>query len=311
LYLSSVNLTPETWCEAQKIVVTKGPIPSGGIVIAGNSQMSDLIDNTYSKALVSYVDILGFADLINESRANLSRVGKIASLLMTLKDELSVGGRVHRHFDGRTERIFDSFNFSDLIVRSTRIPPGADVSEFVDWELFYLGEKQFSLASEGNLIRGGICIDDMFVGAGRSILFGPALVKSYKLESQYAIYPRIIIDRDLVVQADQGGYGQRWADYIHRGEDGAYFLDYLFGCSITGFADPQADDPNPRIEAHREMIENVISKNIRDRDERIKQKYMWLALYHNATIKRLQSRLEGSTSNVPDRFFIPESLLNF
>ena len=283
---------------------------SSDIVSFGNPHDRP-INDTYCKALVSYIDILGFADLINESRTDISKVSKIANLLMTLKEGLSAGGRIHRDPEGNKEKIFDWFNFSDLVVRSTRIPPGADVGEFVDWELFYLGEKQFSLATQGILIRGGICIGDVFVGAGKSTLFGPALVKSYKLESQYAVYPRIIVDRDLITESEQGGYGQSWKDYLHRGEDGAYFLDYLFGCSITGFSIPQAEDPKPQIEAHRTMIEEVIRRNIRDRDERIKQKYMWLALYHNETIKRLQSRLGGSNPKGLNRFFIPENLLNF
>jgi len=85
---------------------------------------------TYSQTLVSYIDILGFADLIKDSQTSTDGVREIIRLLTTMKDEFSIGGRVHRRPDGRTEKIFQSFNFSDLIVRTTRIPAGADICPY-------------------------------------------------------------------------------------------------------------------------------------------------------------------------------------
>ncbi len=162
----------------------------------------------YSQTLVSYIDILGFADLIKDSQTDTGGVGKIIRLLTTMKDEFSIGGRVHRRPDGRTEKLFQSFNFSDLIVRTTRIPPGADIGQYLDWELFYLGEKQLSLAAEGHLVRGGISMGQLFVGEGNTILFGPALVRAYKLESEKAVYPRILVDAGLKREAEQDTYYQ-------------------------------------------------------------------------------------------------------
>ena len=55
---------------------------------------------------------------------------------------------------------------------------------------------------EGVLIRGGMCIGEMLV-ADEGIVFGPGLVKAYDLESKYAVHPRIVIDRDLINDAEQ------------------------------------------------------------------------------------------------------------
>jgi hypothetical protein len=123
-----------------------------------------------------------------------------------MQENLSAGARVHRDSNEKVVKIFNSFNFSDLTVRSTRIPDDANIGDFVDWELFYLAANQLALATNGVLVRGGICIGDLFVRAGKTMLFGPALVKAYKLESEYAVYPRIIIDRDLIWEAEKGGY---------------------------------------------------------------------------------------------------------
>jgi hypothetical protein len=276
--------------------------------------MTDFQPTTYSQALVSYIDILGFADLIKDSETAATGVAKIVRLLTTMKDEFSIGGRIHRRPDGRTEKIFRSFNFSDLIVRTTRIPDGADIGEYLDWELFYLGDKQLSLAVEGHLVRGGISIGPLFVGDGSTILFGPALVRAYKLESEKAVYPRILVDAGLKKKAEQDGYDQGWKDHVHRGEDGEYSLDYLFGSALTGLVVPADDDPRPQIERHRKMIEDKIQNEVQHKDERTRQKYKWLALYHNAAVRRLLDRL-GTQANrlLPNaqQYVLPEDLLEF
>lgn len=267
-----------------------------------------MVTGAYDRAVVSYIDVLGFADLINESVADPSKVTKISSLLLNMKEELSAGGRIHRDAKERVVKIFASFNFSDLIVRSTKIPDGADISSIIDWELFYLGSKQFDLAIDGVLVRGGMSLGDLLISREDSIVFGPALVRAYKLESQNAVYPRIVIDRDIITTAEDGGFIAEWGDYLGRGEDGAYFLDYLFGTVLTGFVVPDAPDPKEQIAAHRRMIERVIANGIRQKPERIRQKYLWLALYHNATLKRLRERLGNRMSGASE---IPDNLLNF
>jgi hypothetical protein len=275
--------------------------------------MTELPSTSYSQALVSYIDILGFADLIKESETTADGVAKIVRLLTTMKDEFSIGGRVHRRPDGRTEKIFQSFNFSDLIVRTTRIPNGADIGAYLDWELFYLGEKQLSLAIEGHLVRGGISIGPLFVGSENKILFGPTLVRAYKLESERAVYPRMLVDASLKKKAEQDNYDQGWKGYVHRGEDGEYFLDYLFGSVLTGLAVP-ADDPRPLIEQHRNMIAEKIQNEVQQKDERTRQKYRWLALYHNSAMRRLVDRLGAEAGRLlPDaqQYILPEDLLEF
>ncbi len=160
--------------------------------------MSELTRRNYDETLVSYVDVLGFAELLKE------RVPEdVARLLNTMKDNFATGGRVHRTRDDEIVPIFKFFNFSDLIVRTTRIEPGADVGEIIDWELYYLSEIQLFLALEGIVIRGSVCVGPLFADSQESIIFGPALVRAYILEREYAVYPRIVIDPDLIWSADQ------------------------------------------------------------------------------------------------------------
>jgi hypothetical protein len=275
--------------------------------------MSDLPDYSYSTALVSYIDILGFGDLVSESRTDPARINRIVDILTTMKEELAASGRSHQNADGSKARIFRSFNFSDLIVRCTRTPDGVGVGELIEWELFYLGAKQLTLASQGVLVRGGICLGDLIVTVGNDLVFGPALVRSYKLESQYAIYPRIIIDQDLIAMGEKSGEIDQRRDYLQRGDDGAYYVDYMFGSCLDRymFRDPADPDPSMLIEAHRTLIETALQKDVESGGERVRQKYVWLALYHNSALKRLRDRLKDGfrLSKEFDRLVIDERLL--
>ena len=179
---------------------------------------------------------------------------EILGLLNAIKSEFAAHGRVHRTQAGEIVRIFSSHDFSDLVVRCTEIPAGASVGDYIDSELFHLGYKQVFLVIEGVLIRGGMFIGEMLV-ADEGIVFGPGLVKAYDLESKYAVYLRIVIDRDLINDAEQQGYIGPLRDWVRRGEDGAYYLDYLFGSSVMGFVVPDSPSPQDLLHRHRRTIE--------------------------------------------------------
>jgi hypothetical protein len=49
--------------------------------------MTDVTNDAYSRALVSYVDVLGFGDFISESRSDSSKISRIANLLVVQSAE--------------------------------------------------------------------------------------------------------------------------------------------------------------------------------------------------------------------------------
>lgn len=241
---------------------------------------------TYSTALVTYVDLLGFQDLIERSKSDEGEVGNVLDILSTVKEELAKGGRTHQDSRGRSVRIFYSHNFSDLTVRCTILAPSSSVGDLLDWETFYLAEKQASLALRGVFLRGGMCLGRIHTDS--TFVFGPGLVKAYKLERDYAVFPRIVIDRQLV--HDNQDIAK---DYIRRGDDGAYFLDYLHGVFLRMHIWPDADESALSfLRSHKQRLERFISDNVRERDPRVRQKYLWLALYHNSVVQRLHERLQ-------------------
>jgi hypothetical protein len=195
-------------------------------------------DAGYREALLAYIDILGFRKVIEKSATTPSVVPTILKTLGDLKKQTSEGGRVIRE-DGeqRPTSIFRAFNFSDLTVRATFIDTSTNYIDILKWEFLYLSGIQVTLTCQLDiLLRGAISIGKISMepdmAIGDDILFGPALVRSYELESQVAIWPRIIIDSPVIEKANQEG--SLWPEYINKDEDEEFFIDYLFGASTDG-----------------------------------------------------------------------------
>jgi len=75
----------------------------------GENGMTDLSTAAYSKALLSYVDILGFGEKIKASSEDKSKIAEIAALLSILKEISKAWPHSHRTPEGRLENIFTSW----------------------------------------------------------------------------------------------------------------------------------------------------------------------------------------------------------
>jgi len=128
-----------------------------------------------------------------------------------------------------------SFAFSDSIVRVRPYD-----AEYNDGSLFHeiiaLVHAQADLSHHGIFIRGGVAVGKIVFE--KNAVFGPALVRAYDLESQYANVPRIIIGpevfHELRRNAKLRAEHHELTHEIHyikklvrRGDDGLWFVDYL------------------------------------------------------------------------------------
>src|SRR5262249_33843454 len=159
--------------------------------------------------------------------------------------------------------------------------------------LLYLANAQFRLAIQGTFLRGGICLGKIY--HDQEFIFGPGLVRAYELESGFANFARILIYPHLLKRF-QSSSQTALSDYYTQGEDGIWFLDYLFGGFLDSHAYPDPAEPSAlnMLEAHRHMIEKKLSQY--KTNERVQQKYTWLGLYHNRTVERLIARFANGLS---------------
>lgn len=239
----------------------------------------------YKIALVTYLDILGFKELINHREAS-----DISRIIRVVKEAVQPA-----RFKTPLEQIPDDqyMNFSDLSVIATplqaaRTPAAAQLFS----QLMHLVYAQSSLVfDEGILIRGAITIGEVVKSWGQ--LFGPAVVRAYELERCQAKYPRIIVDDKIFKVLD--GLPHAWLNDEHTdkralreltrrdSKDRRRFVDYLR--AVKGeLGDPTAYADY--LDQHRSLIDSGLKKYARDPS--IHKKYEWLDDYHVRTAAKMR-----------------------
>jgi hypothetical protein len=245
-----------------------------------------MADVSYSISLVTYIDILGFKDLIATRSA-----GDISRIIRIFKETFRPAT-----YTTKLEALPDDewVNFSDLIVIATplekaRVAPGLQLFSQIMRLMF---SQSSLLADEGIAIRGAITIGEV-VKSWRQI-YGPAVVRAYELERDRAKYPRIVID-DMIFKALHGN-PHAWHNDEHtdrrylrqitrRDKDGMLFIDYLRGLRgefdrPTGYSD--------FIHRHRAFIDENLEAFAGEPS--VRRKYRWLDRYHATTVSELTKR---------------------
>jgi hypothetical protein len=116
--------------------------------------------------------------------------------------------------------------------------------------------------SRGAVTFGELFIDDVFV-------WGPALITAYKLESSFALYPRVIVDDSIIRIAnslilENCPKSNLEINNLKEDFDGFYFFDYL----------NYPRDPNTKNTITKALF-NVEQKIKGESDKRILQKMYW------------------------------------
>jgi hypothetical protein len=236
----------------------------------------------YRKTLVTYIDILGFRQLIKQSERDPTKVDEILNILKITKEKGQDGPISHVGSD-TLDIAITSQNFSDLIIRKVNRAP--DPQGFLMlMELILLSRIQCTLlTAHGVLIRGGICENHLYMEDG--FVFGPALVRSYELAEQKAVFPRIMVDAAMV-EATNYAFPGLMNKFMLKIRD-EVFIDYLYASFTTlGVMHLKADEQKlAMLEAHKKVIERKLVELAAD--ARAYDKIDWLACYHNSVIIRL------------------------
>ena len=249
---------------------------------------------SYRSAVVTFIDILGFSDLIEGSRReknqDIDRVGKILRLLKSVK-EAHRFGRAKADAEGKQLKIFFFDNFSDCIVRSTLFDSSEEQVRTIESELLLVAGMQADVTTRQSvMLRGGMAMGELYRDEEGEFIFGPAFVEAYRLEKK-AVVPRIVISEDIMalMREKQGSF---LTTYVRQDEDGVSFIDYLHGAYIDldMWPSPDVRTCDEMLAAHKEAVEN---KNTELRTQKIdvRLKAHWMATYHNQVVERLAAAL--------------------
>lgn len=136
------------------------------------------------------------------------------------------------------------------------------------------------LAQYHILLRGGITKGEFYVDD--SIIFGNGLIQAVEIESQKAIYPRVVIDIDSFCLKN---YDFVWPNLIKKDDDNLYFVDY-FNINQYHSVELNHNKPFELIMSIRKQIVCLINKYCRYGNlthenkviqrSRLIEKYLWV-----------------------------------
>ena len=141
----------------------------------------------YEERLCLFLDVLGFSALVRNEECSAVHgvIRKIKAELRSSKDYMTMIGE---------EPI--ATTFSDCIVLSLKVN-NADVESAANLLVTATVKMlQDTYLNQKISLRGGMAYGKLY--HQNDGVFGPAMIKAYELESQYADWPRVIFDRSVI-----------------------------------------------------------------------------------------------------------------
>ncbi len=220
---------------------------------------------SYDESIVTFLDVLGFSTLVEQTTAKAIEIIDRLNNVMTLV-EMEV---IEHHFWGRQ---FSARLFSDCICLSS--PFSQDGLDAVTESVAMLA---MMFSAFGVFLRGGIANGRHY--ENDRMIFREALVKAYQLESKSAVFPRVILFSDLA-HSDQFETPKRcWID-----DDGYSSLTTLTGVRVKRVHPPES---HPWALHKKHILAGLWSTQSLPR---VLEKYRWLAKYHNRKVEEVRSR---------------------
>lgn len=227
----------------------------------------------HRRSYCAFLDVLGFSARTSASYTNGTEDILLAEFHQILTESLSL-------LEEDTEESMLYFkSFTDNVVLAHPDFSSEMESEF-GLILYPIREYQFKMALKGFFIRGGLAVGQLFMD--KNSVYGAALLESYRLESNVAVNPIVVLCDNTMKMVDEHlkyyakGAAPQLRDVL-KGPDGRYFINYLMECIIDGEYE-QHLDTNSLI-LHKQQIEKALKDYASI--PTVFSKFAWLASYHN------------------------------
>ncbi len=229
--------------------------------------------------VILFLDILGYKNMIASATNENDYLDSVHSLMTLLSKYIET---YTQEVDKKSEHPlnlsrFKSMIFSDNILFFAPYDSEIDMLNLANNLVYGLSQFLFQYTKSKIFFRGAITAGQLFYDEKLHFVFGTGLIRAYELESNVAIYPRIVIDTCLKPSPILVG----WAQDV----DGIWYADYLtLGHALL--CDDHGEGPLMSQEVflshigdHKDAICFALEKY--KTNDRIYQKYGWLASYFN------------------------------
>ena len=243
---------------------------------------------------VVFVDFLGFSNIVASSDDKMADLLKILKALQSSRSDFGI---THHPIDeklGSIEVKAALSAFSDHVVISyplERMYVHKGLNEqtipyiVMDHARSLISDIAAAAFTLGLLVRGGMTIGKLYHREG--VVFGQGLIDAYRLESEVAVYPRVVLSTSM-----SGSAAWRTEDrrMVNRDFDGVCYLDYLHRM-IMSFA-PEGMNWLAGLAKRMDIVNAEIQENIQNLETtgRLKEAAKW-GWFHN--------RLAASMETLP------------
>lgn len=231
----------------------------------------------YEDRIVCFLDILGFrahilSTITSDGNDSSKGIEHLASTLSGIRDILDVG-RPQDRPDKEVTQFSDSIVISFLSTQESG----------VFYAILDILWVQINLVLRGLLFRGGIVRGKLVHTP--ELLFGPAMIDAYLLESKAALYPRVVLD-ESIINAGIEAHGRHHLpehearsimSLVKQDADGMYYIDYVTA------AQSELDDPEIDYPCYLDALSRIILDGLktqgnsrRTQDPSVTIKYRWL-----------------------------------
>lgn len=259
-------------------------------------------NSKYEHRVVLFLDILGFKNIVNESVTNDEVAARIHTALHRIHLEYSdqTGS-----FDDDTKLTF--FSDSLFFTQKFHTNDSSDVFFFLNTAAFIMNSfLAYGLFPRGAITHGKCLHEkvqntDSNARIDTSICYGPAINTAYIAEETKAIWPRIIVDSDVLIKGIQD-------DKVNTLEDSAKDFDKLVKNDGTVFyldtLQPNYFDTDMFIPFIEQVQKHIIQNLKKQTDSHIREKYELFADYFNSKVK-LNYRI-GRDYSISDSLIHPD-----
>ena len=250
----------------------------------------------YEKRLVAFIDILGFKEIVKQSEKDTSKIELINSVLDYFKTWETKGKwdlRLVKIEEDAQKRGIENFDirgktnitaFSDSIVVSVKVDN--NINEMASTLIINLAYIGAILLEKGILLRGGLTVGNL-IHIENGTVFGQGLIDSYKLESNSAKYPRIILSDNLLKELNYPIETKRdrypYHQYIDRFDDGCVgFHQMIYYQVLESGEEMTKEKLIESLNIVRKVIVNGLDTTFENPD--VYEKYKWLKEQYNKLI---------------------------
>ncbi|MDN3643621.1 hypothetical protein QWY87_12965 [Lutimonas halocynthiae] len=245
----------------------------------------------YENRVTVFIDILGFKDMLSKTtdrkgEDNSEKIEEIFSAYRAIRDVWNLD----EYKFGKTipQNSKEITTFSDCLVISFKTEEKSEIFS----TLLEIKWMIMRLIYMGILCRGAITYGKLI--HTKEVLFGPALAEAYILESKAALYPRVILHKDIIDLAGKATMEHHTSkeekefveSLLEKDSDGMYYIDY-FAKAQEELDDPQYGFPDYIEKIGKKIRKGLMgSSNVYKSD--LKVKYRWMKERYNKLIENVQ-----------------------